>query len=213
MKITILNSSSEHPVNDSLKIWIKKHQANHEIKLIRFKKNLVGGDILFLISSSEIISMNERAKFKKSLLLHASDLPKGRGWSPHVWEILNNANQIVVSLLEVEDKFDTGDIWKKIKIDVPKTALYDDINQLIFKAEIELMDFALENIYNIHPSKQPTIEPSYWPKRNPKDSQIDIHKSIDEQFNLIRISDPKRFPSFFYKNGKKFKLIIELMDE
>jgi len=213
MKITILNSSREHPINNSLKIWIKKHQADHEIKLVRSKKDLSGGDILFLISCSEIISKHDRAKFKKSLLLHASDLPKGRGWSPHIWQILNDVNIIIISLLEVDDELDSGDIWKKIKINIPKSALFDVINELIFKAEMELMDFALENLYNISPSKQATIQASYWPKRSPKDSEIDIYKSVDEQFNLIRVSDPKRFPAFFYKNGKKFKLKIELFDE
>jgi len=213
MKITILNTSDEHPINSWLEGWVKKHQATHEIQLLRSKKELIEGDILFLISCSEIISKHDRAKFKKTLVIHASDLPKGRGWSPHIWEIISGAELITISLLEAVDKVDSGDVWKKITINIPKTALYREINQFIFKAELELMDFAVENFTQIIPTKQPEIESSYWPKRVPKDGEIDIYKSIDEQFDLIRVSDQERFPAFFYKNGKKFKLKVEKVDE
>ena len=133
MKITILNTSGDHPINSCLEVWVKKHQGIHEIQLLRSKKELVEGDILFLKPCSEIISEHDRAKFKKTLVIHASDLPKGRGWSPHIWGLINEAQQITISLLEAVDKVDSGDIWEKIKINIPKAALYKEINQLIFK--------------------------------------------------------------------------------
>ncbi|MDG2297234.1 MAG: UDP-glucuronic acid dehydrogenase [Gammaproteobacteria bacterium] len=213
MKITILNSSENHPINAVLKSWIEKNLSNHQIQLVRSKNDLVGGDILFLISCTEVIDYYERAKFKKSLVIHASDLPMGRGWSPHIWEILNGAKHLIISLLEVEDKVDSGDIWKKVRINIPETALYEEINQLIFEKQLDLMDFAIENISQVVTYKQPTIKSSYWPKRKPKDSEIDIFKSIDQQFNLLRVSDDKRYPAFFYKNDKKFKIKLEPMNE
>ena len=213
MNITILNSSDDHPIKTWLETWVKNNQDKHIIQLCCSKKELDGGDLLFLISCSEIISEKERSKFKNTLVIHASDLPKGRGWSPHIWEIINGADRITLSLLEAEDKVDSGDIWKKIKISIPKLALYEEINKLIFDAEIELMNFAVENFYQIEPYKQSAIEPSYWSKRTKKDSEIDIHKSIEEQFDLIRVCDFERFPAFFYKNGKKFRLKIENMEE
>ncbi len=213
MNITILNSSEEHPINSWLKGWVISNKDKHRIQLCRSKKELDGGDILFLISCLEIISEKERSKFKSTLVIHASDLPKGRGWSPHVWDIVSGAEKITLSLLEAEDKVDSGNIWKKININVPKLALYEDINKLIFDAEIELMNFAVENFHQIKPYKQSMISPTYWPKREPKDSEIDVYKSIDEQFDLIRVCDFDRFPAFFYKNGKKFKLKIEAINE
>ncbi len=213
MKITILNSSEDHPVNTCLKRWIKLNQAKHEVQLSRSKKDLFNGDILFLVSCSDVISQYDRDKFKKTLVIHASDLPRGRGWSPHIWEIINGANQVTLALLEAEDKVDSGDIWKKVTINIPDAALYDQINELIFEAELELMDFAIENFLNITPSKQSEEGVSSWPKRAPEDSEINIHQSIDKQFDLIRVCDPDRFPAFFYRNGKKFKLKVEVMDE
>ena len=214
MKITILNSTADHPVNTWLIKWIEKYQNYHQISLVRSKHELNGGDILFLISCSELIDKQDREKFKKTLVIHASDLPKGRGWSPHIWEIIHGADEITLSLLEAVDEVDSGDIWKKIKINIPKTALYNKINALIFDAEIELIDYAVANFNKIRPQKQnDDINPTFWPKRNPKDSEVDVNKSIADQIDLIRTCDPNRFPAFFYRDGKKYILKIEVADE
>lgn len=214
MKITILNSSESHPINYWLKSWIEENSKEHEINLVRTKVELDGGDILFLISCSEIIKTQDRSKYQNTLVIHASDLPNGRGWSPHVWEIVNGAKEITVTLLEASDKVDSGDIWQKIKVKIPETALYDEINELLFGAELALMDYAVENFATIKTEQQSIeLEPTYWPKRTPKDSELDITQSIDEQFNLIRVCDPKRFPAFFYRHGRKYLLKIEAVDE
>ena len=209
MNISILISSTENPVNIYIDKWVEKNK-NHQISIIHSKEELTSGDILFLISCSDIISKLERSKFMKTLVIHASDLPRGRGWSPHVWEIINGATDITLSLLEAEDKVDTGDIWKKTIVSIPKTALFDEINELIFDSELRLMDFAIENYNTIQPEMQSNIGIStYWPKRSLKDSEIDINKNISKQFDLIRVSDPDRFPAFFFKDGVRFNITIK----
>ena len=212
MNISILITSKEHPVNTYIDKWVEKNN-NHQIYIIHSKEELTSGDILFLISCSDIVSKLERDKFKKTLIIHASDLPHGRGWSPHVWEIINGATDITLSLLEAEDKVDTGDIWNKISVHIPKTTLFNEINELIFNSELTLMDFAIENYNTIEPIKQPDIDSVFWPKRSPKDSVININKPIVEQFDLIRVCDPKRFPAYFYKDGVRFNIIIEKNNE
>ena len=213
MKISILNTSEQHPINPWLHKWITQN-SEHQISLVRSKDQLQTGDLLFLISCEEMVTAADREKFVQTLVIHASDLPNGRGWSPHVWELLAGAEELIVSLLEAEDKVDTGDIWSKLKIKIPKTALYDEINSLLFSAELQLMDFAIQNFNTVKPVKQ-SLERSvaYWPKRTPKDSELDTDKTINEQFDLLRVSDPNRFPAFFYKEGKKFLLKIEAVDE
>ena len=209
MKISVLITSTEHPIYSHIGKWAKANSENNQINILHSHKGLAGGDILFLISYSYVISKANRDKFSKTLVIHASDLPNGRGWSPYIWEIINGETEITISLLEAEDKVDSGDIWKKIRVNIPKTALYDEINQLIFDAEVELMNFAISHFSNITPVKQPDIGSSYWSKRSPKDSEIDINKSLVRQFDLIRVCDPDRFPAFFYKDGKRFTLTIK----
>ena len=56
MHISFLCSDNSHPVNEYLKNWINKQQDKHIIELVQKKSELSGGDILFLISCSEIIN-------------------------------------------------------------------------------------------------------------------------------------------------------------
>lgn len=52
----------------------------------------------------------------------------------------------------------------------------------------------------------------YLRKRSPLDNQIDPTKSIEEQFDLLRVSDNDRFPAFFELRGKKYTLKLEKID-
>jgi methionyl-tRNA formyltransferase len=84
----------------------------------------------------------------------------------------------------------------------------------LFDAEVELMDFAVREFGQILPVPQdPSVGPTYHPKRTPADSQIDPSHSIASQFDKIRVCDPDRFPAFFELRGKKYKLILEKIDD
>ena len=210
MKIEILNTDPDHPINSHLKRLQSSLELNHSISIIRSPEQVTKGDLLFLVSCGEIVDRDITENFKHAMVLHASDLPKGRGWSPHIWELLNGADKITVCMLDAAATVDCGDIYKKITIDIPKSALWDEINALLFAAEIQLIEFAIENFENLQKYAQNTdIEATYYPKRNPQDSAIDPNKSITEQFDLIRVSDPNRFPALFYHRGEAYKIILE----
>lgn len=214
MNITLLCSDASHPVNDYLYAWIKQHGGTQNIQLVRKKADATGGDILFLISCAEIITSHDRSKYRASLVLHASDLPLGRGWSPHIWGIERGDDSITLSLLEAEDKLDSGRIWRKTTIPVPKHALWNEINHLLFEAEIAHINFAVENFDVVVPYPQSTeTEPTYFAKRSPANSKIDPEMTIAEQFNLIRVCDPNRFPAYFEHLGHRYTLKIEKSDE
>lgn len=213
MIITILCSSSSHPVNGMLYRWVAENQARHTVNLVRQKAELQGGDILFLISCGEKIAVEDRQKFGKVLVIHASDLPTGRGWNPHIWSILEGAETITVSLLEAEDKVDSGAIWKKLVVPVPKHALFDEINEVLFEAESQLMSFAVSVFDSIAPEPQDSsVVPSYYPRRSPEDSELDSQKSIAEQFDLLRVCDPQRFPAFFKLHGHTYRVTVEKVE-
>ena len=118
MKIAIICSNHKHPIYPVIKSWITKQCVHHDIKLVSHTKELelFDGDILFLISCNEIVQKDVRQRYRACLVIHASDLPLGRGWSPLVWQILEGRKTITVTLLEAEDSVDTGAIWKKTQI-------------------------------------------------------------------------------------------------
>lgn len=210
LKVTLICSDKNHPVFRWLQKWKAENEHHYIVNLhTRLADITSEGDLLCLVSCSEIVTKEHRNMFHHSLVLHASDLPKNRGWSPHIWSIINGENDITLSLLEAEDKIDTGRIWGKIKIKLNGTELYDEINQKLFDGELQLISWACTNIDCITPKPQDNSTSNHLPKRTTKDSELDISKPIESQFNLLRVCDPNRFPAFFYIRGCKYKVKIE----
>lgn len=209
-KITLLCTEASHPIYSYLIEWKEKNDHLYEIILLnKVNKIVSGGDILFLISCSEIVKAETKTFFSHVLVLHASDLPKGRGWSPHIWDVLAGKVSLTLSLIEAEEPVDTGNIWKKQIIQLNGNELFDEINNLVFKAELELIQWATINYRTCKPAKQKKGHSNYYRKRTPADSELDIEKTIASQFNLLRVCDPNRFPAFFYKNGQRYNIRIE----
>lgn len=210
MKISILCTDPNHPVIKNLKAWMDvMFSKGHTTTLAFDKAELPGGDILFLVSCSQMIRDAERQKYKATLVLHASDLPNGRGWSPHIWSILGGANQITVTLLEASEPVDSGAIWLKTKFTLEGHELLPEINTKLFAAELLLMTQAVEKFETIKPIPQ-TGEPGpYMLKRSPADSKLDPNKTIAEQFDLLRVADSRRYPAFFDYRGKRYTIKVE----
>lgn len=211
MRISVLCSNRAHPVFAYLEQWIRRRQSAHEVELVNLAQQLHGGDLLFLISCMEIIKAPVRSRYRHTLVVHASALPEGRGWSPHVWQILGGRSRITVTLLEADDGVDTGDIWAQRDISLEGHELYDEINAKLFGATLELMDFALDNSAAIEPRSQ-VGTPTYYRKRTPQDSRLDPDKTIAEQFDLLRVADPERFPCFVELRGKRYRVILRKED-
>lgn len=210
MIVDVLCSDSDHPIIPFLIEWKRKLPAAVDCEVFSKKNQLREGKLLFLISCTEVLSSIELSKYDACLLLHASDLPVGRGWSPHIHEIRSGKSSLVVSLLEAAKEVDTGRIWTKRYIDVPRDALFHEISGILFNAEIELINYAIENLNKgtINPSEQ-SGKVTYFERLTPKDSELDINLSIAEQFDKMRSCDPERFPCVFEIRGRRFKLFLD----
>ena len=90
-----------------------------------------------------MINQDIRSKFKHTLVIHESNLPHGKGWSPIQWQILDGVNSIVITLLDAIDNVDFGDIWTKRIVELKEHELADEINQKIFPVKLDLMNFGL----------------------------------------------------------------------
>jgi len=214
MKIDVLCTGANHPIRPLLDSWVQRQGAvGHQARLIDRVEAAIGGDMLLLISCSDIVGAEVRGRYNHTLVIHASDLPHGRGWSPHVWEILNGADQLTVTLLEAADKVDSGAIWRKVSVPLAGHELADEINAKLFAAELDLMDFAVAAADTVQPVPQAAnIEPSYYPRRTADMSELDPTRSLAEQFDLLRVADPTRYPAFFWWRGHRYILKIKKAD-
>lgn len=207
MKIAIICSDLNHPVMPHLLKWQQKWHGRHDVQIASRIETVDQADITYLVSCSQIITADARLRLGAVMVLHASDLPKGRGWSPHVWDIIGGAETLTLSLIEAVDPVDSGGIWVQDRIPVPRDALYDEINALLFEAELKLMDMGLGLLASgALPRAQPVIESTWHPKRKPEDSELDPTESIEAQFDLIRVCDPDRYPAFFTLRGQRYAI-------
>lgn len=210
MRIDVLCSDPGHPVIAVMRAWAAREALRHSVGLIHSSSEAKGGDILFLVSCTELIRESLRRRYRQCMVLHTSDLPRGRGWSPHVWEIIGGAEALTVTLLEADDPVDSGAIWAKRSVPIPRSALHDEINELLFKAEAELMSEAIALVERgALPTPQPDTGATFYRRRWPADSEIDPSRPLVEAFNLLRVSDPKRYPAFFIIDEVKYTIEIK----
>lgn len=180
-------------------------ELGYETNFTTKHENISKGNVLCLLSCEKIFSNLELNKY--NLVVHESDLPQGKGWSPLTWQILEGKNAIPITLFEAQEKVDSGVIYKKTTIDLEGHELIEEIKHLQGLATQKLILDFLKNIVHMKGIEQEGKE-SFYPKRTEKDSELDPSKSIDEQFNLLRVCDNERYPAFFMKNGKKYLVKI-----
>jgi len=213
LKISIVLSDFSHPCAPYLSAWIDSVSEQHSISLVSSVHELERGDILFLISCNELVSREVRGRFNSCLVIHASDLPEGRGWSPYVWDIVEGKEELTISLIEADEPVDSGKIWKKVKVFVPRHALWNEICAAVFTAQNQLLSEALRLVDVVMPTEQdPLRQPTYRQRRTPDDSRIDPYTPIIQQFDLLRACDPHRFPAFFDLYGHRYILTVRKDD-
>lgn len=206
--IDILCTDPRHAVNPWLERWADQMAGQARVRILRDASELGRGDFLFLVSCHQILSTAARQPYCHTLVLHASALPRWRGLSPHIWQILEGEKGFTVTLLEAEDTLDTGRIWQQREVAIEDTALYDEINARLFAAEIELMGWAVAHVAEVQPREQ-RGEPSRTRRRVPADSRVDPERPLAEYFDLLRVADPERYPAFFEHRGQKYRIRID----
>jgi methionyl-tRNA formyltransferase len=209
MSAVIYCNNPSHPCIPKLKNLVEELiKKDVHIELVTKGLEEKKAKLCFLVSCTEKIRKETILNFQKMFVLHASDLPKGRGWSPYIWEILQGVNEITVSLIEADDKIDTGDIWLQKRVKLKGNELLDEILSRLIDVEVELIKDCINRFEKIQPREQTEIGVSYYKKRNPEDSRLDVDKTIREQFNLLRVVDNQRFPAFFEIDGSKYLVKI-----
>jgi methionyl-tRNA formyltransferase len=178
----------------------------HEVIFTHNHGDVIAGDVLMLLSCEKLfkqLNLN-----KNNLVVHESDLPKGKGWSPLTWQIIEGKNEIPVTLIEATEQVDAGDIYGQEIIVLKGTELVDGLREKQGEATIKLLLNFIENYPNNERKKQEGEE-SFYPRRKSEHNQLDIHKTIAEQFNLLRVCDNERYPAWFEIHREKFIIKIE----
>jgi methionyl-tRNA formyltransferase len=166
------------------------------------------GDILIMLGCVRIAPTTVLSLSRHNLVVHASALPHGRGFSPLSWQILEGKNVIPVSLIEAVADVDAGPIYEQTEVEFQGHELIDELREGIGAATIELLLRFLAKYPNVRSTEQ-SGPGTIYPRRRRIDSRLDINSSLLSQFNLLRIVDNSRYPAFFEHLGQRYRLTIE----
>ncbi len=113
-KIQILIDNSKSWMNNYAKDFVQElKEYGYFCSLIGDHKKVLSGDLLIILSCENIFKRLNLNKF--NIVVHESDLPIGRGWSPLTHQILEGKNQITVTLFEASETVDNGPYYLKKK--------------------------------------------------------------------------------------------------
>jgi len=176
--------------------------------LCRTHDEIVDGAAAFYLGCIHITPPDVLARNQRNLVVHASALPYGRGFSPLTWLTLEGSNSIPVCLLEAADDVDNGPVIYMEHIEFQGHELIDEMHDALGCKTLELCRRFLGE-------RSPAIglpqqgEPSIFRRRYPRDSELNVNESIAQQFNLLRVVDNERYPAFFNHCGHKYILRVE----
>jgi len=187
--------------------WLNK---GHAVLWAHHPFELAAGDFCFLLGCGQLVPSATRALFKHNLVVHESDLPKGKGWSPLTWQILEGKNRIPITLIEADEKVDSGIIYAQSQIEFSGHDLVDELRSAQAESTLNLCKHFIKSYPEIiFQAREQKGKESFYPRRRPEDSRLDPDKTIRDQFNLLRVVDNETYPGWFDMHGQIYYLKIE----
>jgi methionyl-tRNA formyltransferase len=212
MKITILTDNPNSWILPYVEELKKELSEMHDIHHVYKTTDIIGGDIMLVLSCEKILKLEYLKLHKSNVVVHPSKVPLGKGWSPLAWQVLEGSNNIPVSLFEAVEAVDAGDVYIVDYIKLEGHELNDEIKHqqgLLTMKMVKKYIAEFDSMIGIPQSGEET----FYPRRRQKENELDVNKTIVEQFNLLRVVDNERYPAHFHLNEKKYILKIYKDDE
>ena len=208
-KIVVLSDSMSW-INPAVELLISHFkESDHEVIWEHSFTDIAMADFCFCLSFSQLVPSLIRQRFRHTLVVHESDLPAGKGWSPLTWQILEGKNRIPVTLIEAADAVDSGPIYAKRWINFKGDELVAELRDCQARVTLELCSWFVDNYpKSVSEPQEQQGQETYYPRRWPKNSELDPNKTIAEQFNLLRVVDNDRYPAWFEYLGNRYEIRI-----
>ena len=175
--------------------------------LIRERLERIAPDLNVVVAYGQIIPapIIYLPKYN-SINLHFSLLPKFRGASPVSWSILNGDKITGVSVFQLDEKTDQGDILAMQEVTIHPGEYADELEDRLAAIGAELLCKTIKNIDTIPHIKQDHSKATFAPLLKKEDGKIDWTKEAAEIDRKIRAFTP--WPSAFsFLDHKRIKVI------
>lgn len=178
-----------------------------KVKILWNTKKLLNFDILFIINYTKKIDLKKFSSSSINLVIHESNLPKGKGFAPLQWQVLQNKKKIIFSMIKINKMIDSGPIVMKKMLKLNGLELYDELRFLQAKTIFKMIDLFIKKYPQIKFKKQKGSS-TFYRKRTTKDSKLNINRTIKSQFNKLRITNNNDWPAFFIYRKQKYIIKI-----
>jgi methionyl-tRNA formyltransferase len=147
--------------------------------------------------------------------VHFSALPRYRGGSPLVWQIINGEPEAGVSLFSLTDGLDEGPVWAQARVPVGET---DYVGEVLVHLEDATVGLVKENVPlildgRIRPTNQDSSAATVVPMRRPSDGKIDWQSPARVVYNFVRAQSSPYPGAYTFVDGKKLTVWRVLLTE
>ncbi|MCH1982904.1 methionyl-tRNA formyltransferase [Ruminococcus sp. OA3] len=206
------NVSGYYPIHETAQkygIDYRKFRNINDEQNVRLIKS-IEPDYIFVIGLSQLVKKDIITSAKIGVIgFHPAPLPKYRGRSANVWQMILGEKKSKVSMFFIDKGIDSGDILGQEEYTFEETDYQCDIGKKIKDAEKVLAERVLNQIMDgsLVAMKQDESKATYCLKRSPEDGRINWSESIQKIHLLIRaISKP--YPGAFSNYDGRHKVII-----
>ena len=166
-------------------------------------------DLIFMVSWRYLVppSIYQRATHG-AYVFHDSMLPKYRGFAPTVWAMINGEQETGVTLFEVVEEVDAGDIIDQKLVPIDDTDTIADVVDKVTQTYLDLISTNFDALITgtATPKPQNHDIATFTCKWTPNDSLIHWDRSSQAIYNLIRATTQPYPGAFCYLDGKKLTI-------
>lgn len=166
-------------------------------------------DLMFAVSWRFMVPARvyKRARLG-TYVFHDSMLPEYRGFSPTVWSIINGEDHTGVTLFEIAEGVDEGDIVAQKRVPIGADDSIADVLERVTQTYLDVLEQNLGNLINGNAPRHPQdhSRATHTSKRLPEDNQIEWTASTKSIYNLIRAVSAPYPGAFTYLLGQKIRI-------
>lgn len=199
---------------------VKEYACKKDFKIIQADKidneiiskiSRIEFDCLVLVSYGKLLPPEVlKLAVGKSVNVHPSLLPKYRGPSPIASAIFNGDSETGISIIEISERLDEGDIFAQCKVSIQNNETKDSLEDKMIRIGAPMLISTLDLLQEgkILPYQQPKVGITYTSLFSKEDLKINWHKTAEEIDNKIRAFSAE--PGCFSFWNKKIIKIIKV---
>jgi len=166
-------------------------------------------DLMLVVSWRYMIpaSIYSRSRLG-TYVFHDSLLPKYRGFSPAVWAVINGEEKTGITLFEIAEDVDAGDIIDQESVPIQLDDTISDVMERVTMSYLHILEKNFRGLIGGTVKKIPQdhSQATFTCKRLKSDNKINWTWPSDRIYNFIRALAAPYPGAYSYLNGKKITI-------